>query len=77
MNKRNQAMNSEELRKQHIRNFKKLSSEKRLEWAFTTAHSIRNGLSKEARTRFDSFKLKEKEERNARLAKVIEQINQK
>ena len=27
--------------------------------------------------RFDSFKLKGNEERNARLAKVIEQINQK
>ncbi len=68
-------MTATELRKQHIEKFKKLPAEKRLEWALTTGHEIRNSLSPEARERFDSFKKKEKEERNAKLAEVVKKFN--
>ncbi len=68
-------MTAQELRKQHIIKFKKLPSEKRLEWALTTGHEIRNSLSPKARERFDSFKRIEKKERNAKLAEVIKKLN--
>ncbi len=68
-------MTSQELRKQHIFKFKKLPAEKRIEWALTTGHEIRNSLSSQARKIFDSFKIKEKKERNAKLAEVIKKLN--
>jgi len=67
-------MTSEELRKQHIIKFKQLPSEERLDWAISTGRSIRESLSDIARKRFDSFRLKQKKERNERLERIVRKI---